>query len=165
VSAEIRAATAGDLPAIAAIHAHYAEHTVMTFDVEPLGEAKWRAKWDEDVAMNRPWLVTEEDGEVLGYVTTSNFRPKVAYDSTAETSIYMRPADVGRGLGRPMYAEALDELGRRGFHVAAAGITLPNAPSVALHEALGFESVGVFTEIGHKQGAWRDVQWWQRRLT
>jgi L-amino acid N-acyltransferase YncA len=164
VSAAIRAAAAGDLPAIAAIHAHYALNTVATFDIDPLGEAKWREQWDADVAMNRPWLVTEEEGEVLGYVTTSNFGPKAAYDSTVETSIYMRPGAVGRGLGRPMYAEALAELGRRGFHAAAAGITLPNPSSVTLHEALGFEPVGIFREIGNKQDAWRDVGWWQKLL-
>lgn len=76
----------------------------------------------------------------------------------------MAPGLVGRRLGRPLYEATLAEAARRGFHVAVAGITVPNPRSVALHERLGFEPVGTFNEVGRKLGEWRDVSWWQLRL-
>lgn len=162
IGAAVRAATTEDLAAIAAIHAHYVLNTASTFDVEPHGAAEWRSRWDAAQAANRPWHVTEVAGRgVVGFLVMSGFRPKAAYAHTVECTIYLDPGVVGRGLGRPLYEAGLAEAARRGFHVAVAGITLPNRGSVALHDALGFERVGVFREIGHKLGQWRDVSWWQ----
>lgn len=162
--AGVRAATAGDLPAIAGIYAHYVESTAITFDLEAPTAADWVARWESARAADRPWSVSERDGEVAGFVVTSEFRPRAAYRATVEASIYVVPGLVGQGIGRPLYEATLGEAARRGFHVAVAGITLPNPRSVALHERLGFEAVGTFNEVGHKLGRWRDVSWWQLRL-
>lgn len=162
--ATVRAATADDLAAIARIYSYYVESTPQTFDLEPPSAAEWRERWDVAREAGRPWYVTETEAGVVGFVLMSGFRPKGAYARTVECTIYLDAAVVGNGLGRPLYEAALAEAGRRGFHVAVAGITLPNRGSVALHESLGFERVGVFREVGHKLGEWRDVAWWQRRL-
>jgi phosphinothricin acetyltransferase len=159
-----RAAEVGDLAAIAAIYAHYVENTVITFDLEPPSAAAWRAKWDAAQAGGHRWFVADSaGGELLGYVSTSEFRERLAYRSTIETTIYLREDARGRGIGRPLYELALREAAQS-FHLAVAGITLPNEASVALHERLGFTPVGVFEEVGHKFGAFRDVGWWQLRL-
>ena len=71
---------------------------------------------------------------------------------------------VGRGLGRALYDALLRELAQRGFHCAMGGIALPNAPSVALHERMGFVKVAHFREVGWKLGRWIDVGYWQRSL-
>jgi phosphinothricin acetyltransferase len=161
---QLRAADPGDLAAIAAIYAHYVENTVITFDLEPPPAAAWRAKWDAAQSAGYPWFVAESDGgELLGYVSASEFRARLAYRSTIETTIYLREDARGRGIGRPLYELALREAARS-FHLAVAGITLPNDASVALHERLGFTHVGVFEEVGHKLGQWRDVGYWQLRL-
>ena len=154
----------GDLEAIDRIHTGYVRDTVATFDLEGLGPEGWREKWRTAVSADQPWLVREEGGEVVGFAIATAFRPKAAYRLTVESTIYLDPGAVGRGVGRPLYEAMLGEAARRGFHLAVAGITLPNRASVALHEALGFESVGTFCEVGHKLGEWRDVGWWQRRL-
>jgi phosphinothricin acetyltransferase len=160
----LRAASVDDLAAIAAIYAPYVENTVITFDLEPPSAAAWRAKWDAAQAGGYPWFVAEaEGGELLGYVSTSKFAAKPAYRSTIEMTIYLRDDACGRGIGRQLYELALREAARS-FHLAVAGITLPNEASVALHERLGFTRVGVFEEVGHKLGQWRDVGWWQLRL-
>jgi phosphinothricin acetyltransferase len=70
-----------------------------------------------------------------------------------------------RGVGRALYGRLLAILTRQGFHAAFAGITLPNANSVGLHEAMGFRPVGAYSEVGFKLGAWRDVGWWRRGLS
>jgi L-amino acid N-acyltransferase YncA len=160
---ELRAARADDLDAIAAIYAHYVETTYITFELEPPSVEELRGRWESGRAAGRPWAIAESGGEVLAYAYAGEWNRRQAYRSTVETTIYVRVDVCGRGIGRPLYEHLLAEAARS-FHVAVAGIALPNDASVALHEKLGFARVGVFEEVGHKLGAWRDVGWWQRRL-
>lgn len=164
IAGRVRPATDADLPAIARIYGYYVEHTPATFDIEPPSVEEWQSRWQVAGENDRPWFVSEADDGVVGFVVMSGFRPKGAYRATVETTIYFEQRAVGHGLGRPLYATALEEAARRGFHVAVAGITLPNRGSVELHEAMGFTRVGLFEEVGHKLGDWRSVEWWQRRL-
>ena len=160
----IRAATPADLGAIAAIYAHYVEHTAITFDFAPPPAATWERRLAAAAGRGHPWLVAEASGAVAGYASAGPFRDRPAYDRTAETSIYLRHDAGGRGLGRALYAALLDELTTRGFHLAVAGMTLPNPASRGLHRALGFEAVGTFDGVGHKFGRWWDVEFLQLRL-
>ena len=111
-----------------------------------------------------PWLVGVLDAEVAGYAYGCPHRSRAAYRWAADVSVYVVERQRGRGLGRALYEELLARLRRQGFHVACAGITLPNEASVRLHESLGFAPVGVYRRIGWKSGAWRDVGWWQLEL-
>lgn len=156
----IRAATERDLHAIARIYAHYVRETPITFDLEPPTEGVWR----ERIASGYPWFVTEEDGQIAGWASGGPFRPKAAYEHTLETTIYLDPTCEGRGLGRPLYDALLAEATERRYHVAIAGVTLPNDRSVALHEHLGFTRVGTFPEVGRKFDAWHDVAFFRRAL-
>ncbi len=138
----------------------------MTFDVEPLPVTTWRERFAGAREAGRPWRVAEAEdgGGVVGYATASAFRPKAAYGATVETTIYLAPGRGGHGLGTALLGALLAACADAGFHRAVAGVTLPNPASVALHERLGFTPVGVFSEVGHKHGAWHDVGWWQLRL-
>jgi phosphinothricin acetyltransferase len=110
------------------------------------------------------WLVAERDGKVVGYAYGGTHRSRAAYNRTVEVSAYVDRAAHGTGLGRLLYTELFGELKRRGFRLLVAGITLPNDASVGLHEALGFERVGVYKNVGFKEGRWWDVGWWQLDL-
>lgn len=110
------------------------------------------------------WLVAEVDGEVRGFAYAAPHRARAGYRWTVDTAIYVDPAAHRRGLGRALYVPLLDLLARQGLRSACAGIALPNAASVGLHEALGFALVGVYRGVGFKAGAWRDTGWWQREL-
>ena len=161
----IRAATPADARAIAAIYAHYVEHTAITFDFVAPPAASWERRLAAaDAGRAHPWLVAEEDRAVAGYAYAGPFRDRPAYDRTAETTVYLRPDAGGRGLGRALYAALLDALASDGFHLAVAGMTLPNPASQGLHRALGFRSVGIFEQVGHKFGRWWDVEFLQLRL-
>ena len=89
---------------------------------------------------------------------------RAAYRWTPEVGIYLDPAATGGGLGRELYGRLLAVLRAQGFHSAIGGITLPNPASVALHEKLGFEAMGIVREAGHKHGRWYDVGFWQLRF-
>jgi phosphinothricin acetyltransferase len=110
------------------------------------------------------WLVAERDGRVVGYAYGGPHRERAAYNWTVEVSAYVDRNAHRTGLGRLLYTELFDRLRSMGFRLLVAGITLPNEASVAIHEAIGFEPVGVYKNIGFKNGQWRDVGWWQLDL-
>ena len=152
-----------DAAACAAIYAPYVEGRGTSFEESPPTPAELSARI-ERISASHAWLVAEIGGEVAGFAYASPHRERRAYRWTAETSVYVGGSHQRTGVGRSLYSGLLDLLVRQRVHVACAGITLPNDASVALHEALGFELVGTYREIGFKAGAWRDVSWWQRIL-
>jgi phosphinothricin acetyltransferase len=152
-----------DAAACAAIYAPSVLDGVASFE-EVAPDASEMAARIAKIGATHPWLVTERDGEVAGFAYGTQHRARRAYRWTAEVTVYVRPEHQRRGVGRELYSALLDLLRRQGFGLAVAGITLPNDPSVALHEALGFEPVGVYRRVGWKFGAWRDVGWWQLDL-
>jgi L-amino acid N-acyltransferase YncA len=159
----IRLATEDDAEAIAAIYAPYVRETAISFELEPPDAAAFRAKI-RDVLRLAPWLVRIDDGAVTGYAYASRFRARPAYRFTVETSVYVRADARGRGVGRSLYEDLLPRLVHQGFRRAIAGMTLPNTASAALHQALGFERVGAFHQVGFKFGRWHDVEFWEREL-
>jgi phosphinothricin acetyltransferase len=111
-----------------------------------------------------PWLVADDDGELAGYAYGSQHRTRAAYRWAADVTAYVAPSHQRRGVGRALYGALLALLRDQGVQVACAGITLPNDASVGLHEACGFERVGIYPRIGFKQDAWWDVGWWELEL-
>ena len=109
-----------------------------------------------------PWLVCDRQGEVLGYVYASPHRARAAYQWSVDVSVYIHAKARRTGMGRALYHALFALLSLQGFYQGFAGITLPNPASVGLHEALGFQPVGVYHAVGYKLGSWHDVGWWQR---
>ena len=162
MSTTIRRGVRDDLPRIVEIYNHYVEQSVATFDTTTWSAAD-RGAWFEAFDEHRHQLfVLEEDEVVIGYAYSGRLRPRAAYDRSVETSIYLAPAAVGRGLGEPLYRHLLDALAATDVHRAYGVITVPNPGSIALHERLGFTEVGRLTECGHKFGKWWDVAWLER---
>lgn len=157
----IRLATSSDAAAIAAIYRPYVEQDHFTFEQVSPSAAEIATRMASPI---HPWLVGEEDGAVLGYASTSQMRNRAAYRWSVETGIYVAPGAQGRGLGRALLEAHLSILERQGFVTAIAGIALPNEPSVALHEKLGFRLSGIERGVGFKLGRWIDVGRWQRDL-
>jgi L-amino acid N-acyltransferase YncA len=161
---EIRAATCDDARAIAAIYRPFVEETTISFEfVAP--DATEMQRRMQRVTSNYPWLVACEGKAVVGYAYASRHRERDAYASSVDVSIYTAERVRGKGLGTQLYSELLDVLSQRGdLHRAFAGIALPNAASVALHQKLGFTPIGTYHEVGQKFGRWIDVAWWERPL-
>lgn len=159
----VRDASAADAPACAAIYAGYVRATTITFEEEPPGRDEMARRISQALSTHA-WLVAEDDGRVLGYAYGTRFGQRAAFRWSAETSVYLSPEARGAGIGRLLYTELLDRLAERGFRVAVAAITQPNAASMALHRAFGYEQVALLPTIGFKHGAWRDVAWLQRPL-
>ena len=108
-----------------------------------------------------PWLVCERDGWIAGYAYAARLRRRPAYQWSVEVSAYTHLDARRSGVARALYIALFEALKGQGFVNAYAGITLPNEGSVGLHEALGFEPLGVYRNVGHKHGGWHDVAWWR----
>jgi phosphinothricin acetyltransferase len=167
MAATIRPAALHDLPALTAIYNHYIENTTITFDLRPFEPADRRAWFDDHSPSGRHRLIVavDPDATILGYATTSRWRPTAAYDTTVESSVYCRPDCVGRGIGRALYAALFESIASEDIHRVVAGISLPNPASIALHARFGFQQVGVFSQVGRKFGEYWDVAWYERPLT
>jgi phosphinothricin acetyltransferase len=154
---------ARDGAACAAIYAPSVTDGVASFETEAPSAGEM-ARRIERSSRTHPWLICERDGEVAGYAYGCAHRERAAYRWAGEVSVYVDSRRHRGGVGRELYAALLGLLDLQGLWTVCAGITLPNPPSVALHEAMGFQPVGVYRAIGYKFGAWHDVGWWQLRL-
>lgn len=161
--AGVRVATENDAAAVARIYAPYVCETAISFEDVPPSPDDMSGRIRRTLSTH-PFLVFEDGYSVVAYAYASPHRERAAYRWSADVAIYAAPEVHRRGVGRALYAGLLDMLRRQGFHAAFAGITLPNDNSVGLHEAMGFEHVGTYAEVGFKLGAWRDVGWWQCRI-
>lgn len=160
----IREVSGGDAAAIAAIYNHYVLHTVVTFEEAVVSVAEMARRIEEVAAASLPWLVAEQAGRVVGYAYASRWKGRSGYRFTAEVTVYLDPAHVGRGLGARLYGELLPRLQALGLHAVIGGIALPNEASVKLHERFGMRKVAHFPEQGRKFERWIDVGYWQRLL-
>lgn len=159
----IRLASEADAAEIAAIYAPFCRETPVSFETEAPTVDEMQRRIAKRLK-SYPWLVCEDDGNVLGYAYASQHRERAAYRWSVDVSVYIREGHRGSGLGRALYTSLLAVLRLQGFHSALAGATLPNPRSIALHEGMGFEPVGTYRNIGFKCGKWHDVRWWQLTL-
>jgi phosphinothricin acetyltransferase len=152
-----------DLRAIAQIYHHYVGISPATFEVAPRSDEAWRAWFDGFGERGRHrLLVARAQERVLGYASSTSFRPRAAYASTVETSVYLDPGSTGRGAGSALLGALLSELETEDVHRACAAIALPNPASLRLHERFHYRHVGTFTEQGRKFGRYWDVAWFER---
>jgi L-amino acid N-acyltransferase YncA len=159
----IRLAREADAAQMLAIYAPVVRETAISFELEPPTEDEFRQRI-RNVLEYAPWLVCEDNGDILGYAYASRFRPRAAYQWTVEVTVYVHPDRHRRGVGRALYMALLECLRLQGYCTAVAVIALPNPASVALHESLGFAHIGVFHAVGYKHGQWHDVGWWELAL-
>lgn len=159
----IRPARSGDAQRIADIYNHYVLNTTVTFEEEAVG-AEEMAKRIADYSARFPWLVFEEEDEVLGYAYAAPWRPRSAYRHSAEVTVYVDKDRRRGGIGSRLYGRLLAELSGTDLKALMAGIALPNEGSAGLHEKLGFRKVGHFEDIGYKFGRWIDVGYWEYKF-
>jgi phosphinothricin acetyltransferase len=161
----VRAARLADVPALTDLYNHYVRTSGVTFDTTEF-TVEARQEWFSHYATTGPHrlLVTVDGDDVLGYATSSPFRPKPGYLTSVETSVYLRPDATGRGIGTVLYRTLFEALAAEDLHRAYAGVALPNDASVRMHERLGFRAIGTYVEVGRKLGRYWDVRWFERPL-
>lgn len=159
----IRLATSADSDAILAIYAPYIQ-TSITFEEEVPSRAAFHERTNGILA-SHPYLVAEQDGEVIGYAYAHELRERIAYQWNAELSVYLAPAAQGHGLGSALYQALINLCAAQGIKAVYGIVTSPNKPSEQLHDAFGFTVMGLQRHAGFTCGAWHDVTWYVKYLT
>jgi phosphinothricin acetyltransferase len=159
----IRLAEDRDAEAIRTIYNPFVLTSTVTFDLEPRSLEQQRA-WLRDRSGAHAVLVAEIDGETAGFASLSPYRMRAAYSTSVEDSVYVADHFQGRGVGSNLLGAILDVAADHGFHSVLAKIVDGHAASIALHEAHGFELVGIEREIGRKFNKWLDVALMQKLL-
>lgn len=161
----LRAATADDIPAITALYADEVRDHVATYEYDAPDAVEMARRWRHLVDHGFPYVVAHLDGDFAGYGYAGPYRGRIGYQWTVEDTVYVRPDCHGRGVGRALLQRLIDDCAAMGFRQMVAVIgDGSNSASVALHERLGFRTVGVFRGLGHKHGRWLDTVQMQRAL-
>jgi len=157
----IRDVAIDDSERIAEIYNYYIEETVITFEYDTVttDDMKGRIKKIRDKGF--PFFVYEENGIILGYAYLNNWRDRIAYDITLETSVYLDHKATGLGIGYILYKELIERARKINVHSLIGVVSLPNEASRRLHRNFNFELVGNFRESGLKFGKLIDVEFWQ----
>ena len=158
----IRNCVPNDVRRIHAIYSYYVENTAFCLEEAPVLVETIMDRVQR-YQKRYPWLVYEENDQILGYAYATQWKERTGYRHTAEVSVYVDKDARGCGIGKALYKKLLEEIAAScDCHVFIAGICLPNDASVVLHEHLGFEKVAHFKEVGRKFGTWVDVGMWQK---
>lgn len=165
MSVAIRPATPADIPAITRIYAHAVEHGTASFELDPPDEAEMAHRMKELLANEFPYFVAELNGTVAGYAYAAPYRARPAYRFTVENSVYVAPDIQRRGVGKTLLEALIQACTTRGFRLMIAVIgDSKQAASIGVHEATGFNHVGVFENVGYKFDRWLDTVLMQRAL-
>ncbi|MBO0856697.1 MAG: N-acetyltransferase [Nocardia sp.] len=161
----VREAVENDIPTILEIHNSAIAETTAIWDDSPVDLAERLAWWRGRVGAGYPVLVAEIDGEVAGYASYSQWRPKAGYRYCVENSVYIADRFHRRGAATALLTELLARAeDSRVVHTVIAAIETSNKTSILLHEKFGFRIVGQLPEVGHKFGGWMDLTLMQRTL-
>ncbi len=161
---QIREALPEDLPAIAEIWNYYILHSTYNYDYQPKDLAFFEQWFETKKHLNLPVFVITWDNTLAGYGTYGQFRDRDGYLHSAEHGLYFSNAYQGKGLGKILLKQLMEDAKSRGFHTLIAGIDSSNPGSIEFHRKMGFEDIGTFREVGFKNGQWLDCVFLQKML-
>lgn len=159
----IRMATVQDVPEILKIYAPYVRDTAISFEYTVPTLEAFTLRFQQ-ITEQFPWLVWEEDGQLLGYAYGSLPFERAAYQWCAEASVYLRPDARGKGIGRALYASLEALLKAQGYGKVYAIITTANEPSLAFHRHVGYHFTAEMPNCGFKHGQWHGTVWMEKSL-
>ena len=159
----IRHAAEQDLPAILEIYAPYVLTTTVSFEYTVPTPEEFSQRF-RDITAQFPWLVYEEEGQILGYAYASRPYGRAAYSWCAEPSVYLAPEARGRGIGKALYQILEECLKLQGYQLLYALVTSENFPSLRFHNKMGYCTRVSFPDCAWKFGRSLGVNWMEKRL-
>lgn len=156
----IRPVEPKDVSVLRDIYAWYVENTHISFEYTAPSETEFRERIEASIS-EFPWIVCTYNATVIGYAYAHKHRLRDAYQWSPESSIYLAQDFHTKGIGRVLYNTLFRILSLQGYHTVFAGVALPNDKSIGIHQGLGFERIGIFRNVGYKNGGWHDTLWFQ----
>jgi L-amino acid N-acyltransferase len=160
----IRPATEADLPQILEIYNEVIHNTTAVFQYKPHTPEMHKVWFDTKRAQDMPVFVAEEHQAIIGLSTFGPFRAWAAYKYTVENSVYVRPGQQRKGIGRQLMTPLIAAAKQKNMHAVIASIEASNLASLKLHAAFGFEEVAHFKQVGYKFGRWLDLKFLELML-
>lgn len=152
----IRLATLEDAASILSIYEPYILNTAITFETDTITVEDFKVRMSK-VQAQFPWLVYEEEGQIVGYAYACAYRERAAFAWDCECSVYINKQAHRKGIATKLYIELFERLKTQGYYNIYAFITYPHESSVELHKKFGFREVGIFSKTGYKHGKWWDL--------
>jgi len=159
----IRRVKQSDAQQICNIYNYYVANTIITFEEAPVTEQEMQKRIAE-ISVEFPWLVFEDETGIAGFAYASKWKRRSAYRYSVESTVYVAQDKLRKKIGQHLLSELISNLKILGIHSVIAGIALPNAGSVGLHEKFGFKKIGEFEEVGRKFNQWINVGYWELLL-
>jgi L-amino acid N-acyltransferase YncA len=159
----IRQVKPSDAQQICKIYNYYVANTIITFEEVPVTEQEMKKRIME-ISAEFPYLVFEDETGITGFAYASRWKSRSAYRYSVESTVYVAQDKLRKKIGQQLLSELLAKLKTIGIHSIIAGIALPNAGSVGLHEKFGFKKIGEFEEVGRKFNQWINVGYWELLL-
>lgn len=153
-----------DAQAICNIYNYYIENTVITFEEGTIVPSIMEERIKALQSKGHPWIVYEENSQVIGYAYAGEFKSRCAYRFTLETSLYLSHKHLEKGIGSKLYSALIDKCRLMGIHSLVGIIAVPNEPSISIHEKFSFKKAGFLSEVGYKFNKWINVEYWQLML-
>lgn len=152
----IRNAKIEDAESIQRIYRYYVENTAISFEYDAPSALEMERRI-QHYQENYPFLVLEENGRIMGYAYGSRYRDRRAYDFTAEISVYIDKEEIGKGYGKSLALELLEQLREISIYTVIAILTSGNERSLGMFLSLGFKLAGKLENVGYKQGKWQSI--------
>ena len=164
MSVQIRLATEQDSSQILEIYRPFIETTNVSFEYEVPSEIEF-TKRIRNILQIYPWLVCEENKQIIGYAYASKHSARAAYQWSVDFSIYIKPTHHRKHIATALYTALVEILKIQGYYNAFACVTSPNVSSERFHESFGFIPIGVYHHVGYKLEKWHDVKWFEFLLS
>jgi len=140
-------------------------HSTALYDYKPRTLDSMELWFENKRKGNFPVIgIVTESGDLLGFASYGTFRAWPAYKYSVEHSVYVAAEHRGKGLGRRLLEQLIQEAGAQDYHALIGGIDSQNAPSIQLHRRFGFEHAGTLRQVGFKFGRWLDLDFYQLLL-
>lgn len=166
----IRVASEQDAPKLLEIYGYYVQNTAITYEYEVPSEKDFRLRI-QNTLTQYPYLVWEEDGQVLGYAYAGRFHPRKSFDWAAEATVYVHKDARGRGIGPKLYVKLEECLRLQGYVNLTVSIAYPETEdayltknSVEFHSHMGHTLCAHFHKCAYKFGRWYDLVWMEKYL-
>ncbi len=154
----ITAMRAEDWPTVEQIYLEGIASGNATFETESPGWEKWNSNHH---AHSR--LVARDQHSTLGWAALSPASTRGVYARVAEVSVYVAESAQGRGIGKALLRDLIQQSEQHGIWTLQASIFPENVFSIKLHTALGFRELGRRERIAKLADRWRDTVLLERR--
>ena len=157
----IRQVNKNDAEQLTIIYNYYVKNTIITFEEIEIDKQEMTKRIAENLLENLPWIVFEEDSNLLGLAYASQWKSRCSYRHSVEVTVYLDKDCKGKGIGSQLYEKLIQQIKESKYHALLGGISLPNEASIKLQEKFGFKKVAHFKEVGYKFNKFIDVGYWE----